>query len=331
MPETSYLRRRLPYFLIIALGFFLAFAPKATAAENLGAWIEGVRSEGVRMGISSATIVAALKGFTPIAKVIANDRHQPEFTMTFAKYIGRVVSADRVAKGRKKLSENRKLLAEVAARYRVQPRFIVALWGIETDFGRLTGGYPVIHAVATLAYDGRRGAYFRRELFAALRIVDDGHITFAKMKGSWAGAMGQNQFMPTSFASFAVDFNGDGRRDIWTTRADVFASTANYLKKSGWRDDQTWGRQVTLPENFDAALGGLEVRKSIAEWRALGVRSAGGGDLPARNLTGSVIIPDGAKGPAFLVYENFRVILKWNRSTYFAAAVGRLADRIAAR
>lgn len=331
MPERSSQRGRLPNCLIIALGVLLASAPKATAAEELGAWIEGVRSEGVRMGISSGTIVAALKGFAPIAKVIDNDRHQPEFTMTFSQYLDLVVSAGRVAKGRKKLAENRKLLADVAAQYRVQPRFIVALWGIETDFGRLTGGYKVIHAVATLAYDGRRGAYFRRELFAALRILDEGHITLAKMKGSWAGAMGQNQFMPTSFASFAVDFNGDGRRDIWSTRADVFASSANYLKKSGWRDDQTWGRPVTLPENFDAGLGGLEVRKSIAAWQALGVRSAAGGDLPTRNLTGSVIIPDGVKGPAFLVYENFRVILKWNRSNYFATAVGRLADRIAAR
>jgi membrane-bound lytic murein transglycosylase B len=331
MHELLYPRRRLAYCLVVTLGILFASGPKATAAEDLGTWIDGVRSEGVRMGISSATIAAALKDFAPIAKVIVNDRRQPEFTMTFAKYIDRVVSSSRVAKGRKKFAENRKLLAEVADRYRVQPRFIVALWGIETDFGRLTGRYPVIHAVATLAYDGRRSAYFRRELFAALRIVDDGHITLAKMKGSWAGAMGQNQFMPTSFANFAVDFDGDGRRDIWTTRADVFASSANYLKKSGWRDDQTWGRQVTLPENFDAAHGGLKVRKPIAEWQALGVRSAGGGDLPARNLTGSVIIPDGAKGPAFLVYGNFRVILKWNRSTYFATAVGRLADRIAAR
>ena len=331
MPERSYPRGHFQFCLIIALGVFLAAAPQTSAAEELGAWIEGVRSEGVRMGISPGTIEAALKGFTPIAKVIVNDRRQPESTMTFTQYIERVVPAARVATGRKKLAENRKLLAEVAARYGVQPRFVVALWGIETDFGRLTGGYPVVHAVATLAYDGRRSAYFRRELFAALRILDEGHITFAGMKGSWAGAMGQNQFMPTSFTSFAVDFNGDGRRDIWSTRADVFASSANYLKKSGWRDDQTWGRPVILPTNFDAALGGLEVRKSLAEWQALGVRSANGGDLPTRNLRGSVIMPDGAKGPAFLVYDNFRVILKWNRSTYFATAVGRLADRIAAR
>ncbi len=331
MTERSSRHGRLLTCIIITFGVFLASAPKTTVAEELHAWIEGVRTEGERMGISSGTIVAALKGFAPIAKVIDNDRHQPEFTMTFSRYISRVVSAGRIAKGRKKLAENRKLLAEVAAQYRVQPRFIVALWGIETDFGRLTGGYKVIHAVATLAYDGRRGAYFRRELFAALRIIDEGHITLAKMKGSWAGAMGQNQFMPTSFARFAVDFNGDGRRDIWSTRADVFASSANYLNKSGWRYDQTWGRPVILPENFDAELGGLKVRKSIAAWQALGVRSAAGGDLPTRNLTGSVIIPDGVKGPAFLVYENFRVILKWNRSNYFATAVGRLADRIAGR
>lgn len=305
--------------------------PAGPEQGRLKEWIDGVRAEGLRSGISAATLDAALKDFAPIAKVIKNDRNQPEFKLTFRQYLDRVVSKARIVKGRKKLAENAELLKTVSARYRVQPRFIVALWGIETDFGRLAGTYPVIHAVGTLAYDGRRSAYFRRELFAALRIVDDGHITLARMKGSWAGAMGQNQFMPTSFQRFAVDFNGDGRRDIWTTRADVFASSANYLSRSGWRDDQTWGRPVKLPEGFDPGLAGLKIRKPLSEWRAMGLRTASGGPLPNRDLSASVIWPDKTGGPAFLAYHNFRVILKWNRSNYFATAVGRLADQIAAR
>ena len=241
------------------------------------------------------------------------------------------MSGARIEKGRARLAEHREILGEVAAKYRVQPRFIVALWGIETDFGRYLGGFAVIPALASLAYDGRRSAYFRKELFNALTVIDQGHIAAKDMMGSWAGAMGQNQFMPSSFLRYAVDYDGDGRRDIWGTLADIFASSANYLSKVGWRGDQTWGRRVRLPEGFDRALIGLKVRKGLHDWQGLGVRRPDGRDLPTRNLRSSILLPGGANGSAYVVYDNFHSILRWNRSNLFATAVGTLADRIAGR
>ena len=206
--------------------------------------------------------------------------------------------------------------------------YAIRSYYVETDFGRITGGFSVVGALATLAWDGRRSAYFRKELLEALHILDAGHITPERMQGSWAGAMGQSQFMPSSFRSFAQDYDGDGRRDIWGTRADVFASAANYLARSGWRDDITWGREVRLPKGFDSRLLGLETVKGLREWQKLGVRRADGGPLPARDLPASLVRPNGDSGPVYAVYENYRTLLKWNRSLYFATAVGLLADRI---
>ena len=237
----------------------------------------------------------------------------------------------RVNRGKRLLRKHRALLTEIGDAYGVQPRFIVALWGIESDFGRVTGGFPVLDSLATLAFDGRRGEFFRGQLIEALRIVDDGHIQPDKMLGSWAGAMGQSQFMPSSFQQFAVDHDGDGRRDIWGTLPDVFASAANYLARAGWKHDHTWGRQVRLPEGFDHDLAGLGVKKPLNEWQALGVRRSNGDDLPTRPLPASLILPGGPGGPAFLTYPNYRVLLKWNRSHYFATTVGQFADILAAR
>jgi membrane-bound lytic murein transglycosylase B len=311
-------------------------ATEDPAAQNLAAltpefeaWLQGVRVEAAQKGLKQTTIDSALTGLTPIPRVIELDRKQPEFTMTLQEYMSRVVSPARIERGRQLLREHRALLAEVEAKYRVNPRFVVALWGIETDFGRLKGGFSVVQALATLAFDGRRSAYFRRELFDALTIIDQGHITATAMTGSWAGAMGQNQFMPSSFLRYAVDYDGDGRRDIWGNHADVFASTANYLRTVGWREDQTWGRPVKLPKGFDTVLAKLEVQKPIAEWQALGVRRTDGTALPARNLSASIVFPAGNGGPAYMIYENFRVILKWNRAQFFATAVGSLADQLA--
>lgn len=300
----------------------------AAESETFADWLAELRAEAAAAGISAAVLDAALAGVAPIPRVIELDRRQPEFTLTFQQYIDRVVPPARIAKGRAKLRENKALLDEIGARFGVQPRFVVALWGIETDFGRVDGGFPVIAALATLAFDGRRSAYFRKELLDALHILEEGHIAPAAMKGSWAGAMGQSQFMPSSFRRFAVDYDGDGRRDIWGTRADVFASAANYLAQSGWRDDQTWGRPVRLPARFDMQAAGLQTRRSLADWQRLGVRRADGSDLPTRDIPASILLPVGDGGPAFAVYENFRVTLKWNRSNYFALAVGLLADAI---
>jgi membrane-bound lytic murein transglycosylase B len=245
--------------------------------------------------------------------------------------VDRIITDEKIAKGRHKYEEHSDLLREIGERYGVQPRFIVALWGIETDFGRVTGAFQVLPALATLAYDSRRSAYFRSELFHALTIIDEGHTTPERMIGSWAGAMGQPQFMPSTFVRFAVDYDGDGRRDIWTTPADVFASAANYLSRSGWRNDHTWGREVRLPEVLEPTLFGLEVVKKLDEWNGLGLRRVNGRPLPKRDLVASLIRPVEGEGPAYLVYDNFRMLMKWNRSIFFALTVGQLADRIGDR
>ena len=303
-------------------------APTPAAAQSFEAWLGDLRVEAEAAGIGESTLDAALDGLSTIPRVIELDRKQPEFTQTFDEYMARRVTPELVEEGRRVFREQRALLTEVGEKYRVQPRFIVALWGVETRYGKSTGGFPVIAALATLAYDGRRSAYFRGELLDALKIVDQGHIEPANMIGSWAGAMGQNQFMPSSFLRFAVDFDGDRRRDIWTTLADVFASTAKYLSRAGWRGDQPWGREVRLPDGFDPALAGLGVVKRLSGWQRIGVRRADGGDLPGRDLRASIVLPGGADGPAYVVHSNYRAILKWNRSDYFAVSVGSLADLI---
>ena len=314
--------------LTIISFFIQGFAAKAIA-EEFNTWLETLKIEARSKGISQSTIESSLSGIKPIPRVIELDRKQPEFTLTFKEYLRRVVSDRRIRIGKAKLVEHEKLLAEITIKYGVQPRYIIALWGIETDFGRITGGFPVISSLATLAYDGRRSKFFRKELFLALKIVDKGHITAKDMLGSWAGAMGQNQFMPSSFHAYAVDYNRDGSKDIWKTLPDIFASIANYLSKSGWQGDQTWGRAVRLPDKFSSKLLGRKIKKGLNQWHELGVRKLSGKDLPKRNLISSIIRPEkGMVGPAFVVYHNYGVILKWNRSNYFATAVGTLSDKI---
>ena len=260
--------------------------------------------------------------------MIELDRNQPEGRLTFAQYLQNVISEARIVAAQKRLKIYASDLEAVESDYEVQRRFIIALWGIESDFGRFTGGFSVIDSLATLAYDGRRSVFFRTELIEALRIISMGEIEYSNMKGSWAGAMGQCQFMPSSFHRFAEDYDKDGRRDIWHSLPDVFASISNYLNQSGWKFDQTWGRQVILPNDFDLTLVGLERLYPIGHWQALGVRRVDGSDLPKRQLLASIILPDGADNQAYMVYDNFRTIMKWNRSTYFALAVGRLSDQL---
>lgn len=337
--------RRFPLFLIL-LGFLAACAPgpsepvtgKDVKPQDAGqpegpkpeftAWLADLRKQARGQGIREETLVAALDNVQPIPRVLELDKAQPEFKLTFKKYMERVVPLSRVEKGRKMMKTHADLLREISGKYGVPARFVVALWGIETDFGRVTGGFSVIPALATLAYDGRRSAFFRGELLNALQILDQGHIAPAAMIGSWAGAMGQVQFMPSSFLKYAVDEDGDGRRDIWGTTPDALASAANYLSKLGWRDDYGWGRQVRTPAGFDPALLGLETRKSLEEWDNLGVTTEDGQPLPKRNLNASIISPESGSDDRFLIYDNYRIIMKWNRSHFFALAVGHLADRI---
>ena len=320
--------------VFMAACLMLAASGAGASSQPFGEWLAELRAEASAKGVSEVTLDAALTGIQPIPRVIELDRKQPEFTLTFGQYLDRVVPQSRKDRARARFNENRDLLLEVGEKYGVQPRFIVALWGIETDFGRVLGGFDVIPALATLAHDGRRSAFFRRELLDALFILDEGHTRADSMKGSWAGAMGQSQFMPSSFRRFAQDYDGDGRRDIWGTRADVFASAANYLKKSGWRDDITWGRAVRLAERGEASRGAAmalhesKAWKSLPEWSRLGMLSGDGSALPTRDIKARLVMPGGADGPAYLVYANYEAILKWNRSNYFAVAVGTLADSL---
>ena len=313
--------------LAALIGAVLAL-PALAEAPSFDAWVAQLRQDARAAGISDVTLDAALAGVAPIPRVIELDRRQPEGRFTFEQYNQRVLSQSRIERGRELYREHRALLDRVAADYGVQPRFIVALWGIESSYGSYDGDFPVIAALATLAYDGRRASFFRGELLRALQIVERGDIAVAHMTGSWAGAMGQSQFMPSSYHAYAVDYDGDGHRDIWTSLPDVFASIANYLAKAGWNDRHTWGRRVNPPTGLNGGLVGLELAKPLPEWQALGVRRADGADLPPVALDASLLRTDDGQGPSYLVYHNFRVLMAWNRSTYFALTVGELADLI---
>ena len=240
-----------------------------------------------------------------------------------------IVNPTRIKKGREMMRRYQRELDAVEAQYGVPKQFIVALWGIETNYGSNTGGFKVVPALATLAWEGRRATFFKKELMNALKIIDAGHISAGSMKGSWAGAMGQNQFMPSSFNAYAVDQNGDGRRDIWSTKMDVFGSSANYLKKNGWNSGERWGRRVQLPASFPKSLIGPKIKKPLSEWASMGVRKLDSTALPGENMMASIVAPDGVDGEAYIVYNNYQTIMDWNRSTYFATSVGLLADQIA--
>src|SRR4029077_9334512 len=242
------------------------------AGGDFNGFLAGLRRDALASGIRPGTVDLAFRYIQFLPKVIELDQRQPDHVLSFAEFITKVVNPQRIEDARRNLAENSGLLQRVQQRFNVQPRFIVALWGVESDFGRTMGSYFVPAALATLAYEGRRGPMFRAELIASLKILDQGNIRIDNMVGSWAGAMGQCQFMPSTFLRYAVDFDGDGRRDIWNDRADVLGSIANYLAHLGWRGNEDWGRQVYLPADFDARLAGLESRRSIVEWSRLGIR-----------------------------------------------------------
>lgn len=303
-------------------------AAQAAADPAFAAWKEALRQEALGLGISKGTLDGALAPAAPIAKVIELDRRQPEFTQTFWRYLDLRVNETRIARGQEMLRTHAALLNEIWNKYHVPPRFLVAFWGLESNYGDHFGGYPVVDALVTLAYDPRRSRFFREQLIDALKIIDRGDITVDRMRGSWAGAMGHLQFIPSTFVRYAVDEDGDGRRDIWGSLPDTFASAANYLSSIGWRGDETWGREVRLPAGFDYELSASNVEKTLAEWAKLGVKRANGEALPKADMRASLVLPAGHRGPAFLTYANYRRILNWNRSTLYAIAVGHLADRL---
>lgn len=322
------MRKRLMSALV-ALG--LGISSSAFAADaGFDEYVLGLKAEARENGISESIINSAFDGITFTERAVKADKNQPEKKLTLDEYIPRAVPEWKVKQANQLYRKHKTALDKIGRQLGVQPRFIVALWGVESNFGRLMGNYNVIEALSTLAYEGRREAFFRGQVMAALEILDAGHITPAKMKGSWAGAMGQPQFMPTSFLAYAVDGNNDGHIDIWNTEADVFASAANYLSKSGWDDKYTWGRQVKIPNGIDESLLGIEKDKGrpLAEWQQLGVRRLNGQPLPKADIKAWLIQPDDNHGRAYLVYGNYQTLLKWNRSHYFALAVSHLADQI---
>lgn len=320
-------------------------APKRDSAFE--AWLEAVRTEARDRGISEDTISTALSDVTPIVRVIQRDRNQPEVVQTYDRYLKARVSEWRKSRGAKAMVDHQESLEVAAERYGVQPRFIAAIWGVETNYGTVPLSYSVFDAVATLAYDKRRAARFRRELFAALEILDKGMTSFDKLKGSWAGAMGQPQFMPENYLKFAVDMDGDGERDIWENTADVQGSIANYLKSFGWRDDQTWGRKVKLPPGGETSLVGVQadgvqpdrqcrayksmgIWRDLQDWQTLGVRRLDGSDLPSRSMPAALIVGDEGDDEGYLVYRNFCSIMRYNPSFKYALSVGLLSDAIRA-
>lgn len=314
---------------IAGLVLFALSSSVVSAKPTFDEYLSTLRTESETLGLSSDTLDDAFASIQYRKKSIVHDKAQPERQkITLDAYIPRAVPEWKIAKARRLYDQNIELLERIGKDYGVQPRFIVALWGVETNFGNYTGNFSTLSALATLAYDGRRETFFKKEFFAALKIIDEGHITTENMKGSWAGAMGQVQFMPTSFNAYAVDYNNDGKKDIWNSRADALASAANYLKQANWDDTYTWGRQVTLPKGYDANISGLKLTKTLPEWQALGIRTFEGKSLPNVVLDASLIMPDGENGRIYLAYNNYKSIMRWNRSDYFATSVAHLSDAI---
>ncbi|WP_103332635.1 lytic murein transglycosylase [Pseudotabrizicola formosa] len=304
--------------------------PGMSPVPNAGfdAWVTGYKSRAVSRGLSQSTIDSAFRSAGFLPGVVERDRNQTEFTRTLEDYLAIAASPDRIAKGRAALARHGSTLAAIEARYGVEAEVVTAVWGLESQYGERRGTVPVISALATLAYDGRRGAFFEQQLTAALRILQNGDTTPANMTGSWAGAMGHTQFIPTSYLEFAVDFTGDGRRDIWSDDpTDALASAAAYLSRSGWRKGQPWGVEVRLPSGFNTAVTGRGKGRSPADWSAMGVTTTDGTRLPNHGA-GSILIPQGASGPAFLIFNNFNAIARYNNAVNYVIGVGHLSDRL---
>lgn len=317
-------------FLLLSL-LFIQPVVSSASTQKWKNWVADVRREALDRGVSPETFDRAFRTVgEPSRRVKGLSRHQPEHRLTFNKYVRTRASKYRILMGKRNYKRNRVLIDQIAKEYDVDPCFIVSFWGMETSYGTYMGNFPVIKSLATLAYDSKRKPFFRKQLLLALQILDEGHVSLRDYKGEWAGASGQPQFLPSSFKRFAVDYDGDGRKDIWKSKPDVFASIANYMKQNGWRGLEPWAVKVRLPRNFDDSLEGRKTVKQVSEWNAMGIRTLDGGKpLPHQNLEGSIIKPYG--GPTFLVYPNYKMILRYNHSIYYAGAIGYMADKICRR
>lgn len=304
-------------------------APAASAPVTFAQWLTDFQTEAAARGISRDLLAGAFNNLVPRQEVLRRDGSQSEYNQTFFQYLNNSVSPARIERGRSMLRRHAARLNGIAGRYGVPDRVLVALWATESDFGAYTGDFSVIQSLATLAHGGRRREFFRTELMAALTIAEQGRAQLSQLKGSWAGAMGQPQFMPSTYLRYARDGDGDGDADIWGNAADVLESAANYLNQLGWQAGLPWGQEVLLPDGFDYYETDLAIRRPLAEWARRGVRGIDARPLPQSDLPGSILLPSGQHGPAFLVYDNFRVIMQWNRSLHYGLAVGHLADRLA--
>jgi membrane-bound lytic murein transglycosylase B len=298
------------------------------AKANFQQFVNGVWAEASQVGVSRATFDRAFNGVTPNTKIIRSSNNQSEFVKPIWEYLSTATSNARVENGRKNLARYGAVLEQIRARFGVEPHVVLAVWGMETNYGSYMGSHYTIRSLATLAYQGRRQNFYRKELINALRILEQGHTTQDRMIGSWAGAMGHTQFMPSSFLAYAADYEGDGRSDIWNNIPDALASTANYLSRFGWRAGETWGYEVVLPRGFDYSLADETTKRSIADWSGFGVARVNNRAFPRPADQATLYMPAGANGPAFLLLPNFRVIKRYNNANAYALAVGHLADRI---
>lgn len=300
------------------------------ATQSWQSWVGDVRREALDQGISPTIFDQAFAGIHEPSRQVKGLAHsQPEHRLTYSKYLHTRVDNYRVVMGRKYYLQNKALLEKIGREYGVDSCFVVSFWGMESSYGSYMGNFPVVRSLATLAYDSNRKDFFRKELFLALHILNDGQVSLENFHGEWAGASGQPQFLPSSWRKYAVDYDGDGRKDIWGSKPDVFASVANYMKQNGWHASEPWAIEVKLPANFDQNLQGKTIIKPVTEWNALGVRTLNNQPLPYQQLTASIVQPNG--GPVFLAFPNYKMILRYNNSIYYAGAIGYLADKICNR
>jgi membrane-bound lytic murein transglycosylase B len=291
--------------------------------------LQTIKSEAMRQGVSAAIADRAYQGLTPDQKVVDLDSRQPEFSLTYSKYVGGTVTPDRVTKGQQRMAQHRALLDALQGEYGVPPQYIMAFWGIETNYGTFMGDFQVVRSVATLACMTKRRDFFSNETVQALRILSLNHMTREQMRGSWAGAMGNMQFMPSTFMKWGVDRTGDGRIDLWSSLPDAFASAANFLRGIGWKPGLPGAEEVFLPQGFPLDQADTTVEKPVRAWAQMGVKKAGGAALPNSDEPSSIILPAGFRGPAFILYPNFKAVMNWNRSTLYALSVAILAQQIA--
>ncbi|GAC15645.1 lytic murein transglycosylase [Aliiglaciecola lipolytica] len=316
-------------FVLFTSNLFAQTTPSIELTEQVfSQCVSNIKQKAETAGIDSNVIGHALDNVKLIEKVLEYDRNQPEFVQTFPAYLNKRVTQWRIDKGREMLQKHKALLNELTDKYGVPAHYLVSFWGLETNFGSYKGKMPIIDSLATLACDQRRSKFFTEELLTALKLMQRENLNKEKMLGSWAGAMGHTQFMPSAYINYAVDGDDDGLIDLWDSEPDALSSAANFLNKLGWKKGFIWGREVTLPENFDYSYAGKDSSKSLTTWSEFGVLKVNDAQIPKSDIDASLILPTGAKGPAFLVYDNFDVIMRWNNSESYALAVGYLADRI---